>query len=342
MALNLSKSFTFSPSTTIASSEVNTDFDTLYNAFTGIEAGTSTLAKLIMDADPTTALAVATKQYVDVYANYKRPTLTFVSATTVDVADNTGTANQTKIVFPDGNSRSVTENTGVTTKYRRFDITATAEFTTGTEESGLYTGLSEAANTWYAIYAVKSLINTSNFVLVGTTTFPTQANFSTLNTNLGSNSWVFLGYIRNGDRNNHTTDILDFVQNGHITIFRHMGDGQALNLNGYPVATTAGATSVTYTYAAGSGTAQIPDTIGQVMWGHEANSTGANLGITAQTAATLYFTRLTNTPGTPATSLPPKPASLGAIASTSSSTAQSIFLQGFVDNALGVGSNPLI
>jgi len=342
MALNLSKSFTFSPSTTIASSEVNTDFDTLYNAFTGIEAGTSTLAKLIMDADPTTALAVATKQYVDAYANYKRPQLTFVSTSTVDVSENTGTANQTKIVFPDGNYRSVTENTGVTTKYRRFDITATAEFTSGTEESGLYTGLSETANTWYAIYAVKSLINTSNFVLVGTTTLPVQASFSTLNTNLGTNGWVYLGLIKNGDEASSTTDIVGFDMAGHRTSFKNTCIGNSQNGSGIRVATSAGATTLTYTYAAGTGAAQIPANVPIVTWTTNATSSGANFDARAQGGTNIRYMRLSNTPGTASFMVSNVSSVNGLINETSSSTAKDIYITGFVDSALGVGSNPLI
>lgn len=189
----------------------------------------------------------------------RRPALVYVSATTVDVENNTGTEHQTNIVFPDGEVLSVTENTGSANKYRRFIITSAAEFTTGTEDSGLRSGLSEATNTWYAIYAVKSTIDATKFVLAGDTTFPTQANYSTLNTRYGANGWVLLGYIRNGDDEGTAGDILPFDQAGNFTRFRN-------NTTTYTPGTrvaTASATSVSYTPLSnlGSGAEQIPDTI---------------------------------------------------------------------------------
>jgi len=269
MALNLSKDNTFSPSTTISSSEVNTNFDELYNAFTGLENTTMSLAKLKVDGDPATALEVATKQYVDVHANYKRPFLSYQSATQVDVSANTTTTNQTKVVFPDGNVRSVTEDTASTNKYRRFDITATAEFTSGTEDSGLRSGLTEAVNTWYAIYAVKSNINTSNFVLVGDTTLPfIGANITTLNGRYNANGWVYLGLIRNGDNDTATGDILSFVQSSDgVTIFRNTVTGNtAHNLQGVLLASTASAATLAYTNVSGTGAAQIPGVIDRIHY----------------------------------------------------------------------------
>lgn len=198
---------------------------------------------------------------------YRRPNLSYISVTTVDVENNTGTSNQTTIVFPDGTVRSVTEDTSSTSKYRRFLITETAEFLTGTENSGLYSGLSETTNTWYAMYAVKSQINTANFVLVGTTTLPTRANFATLNTNLGTNSWVYLGMIRNGDNSGATGDILSFVQAGHLTSFSNSALGtSAVNFPGTILVSANSGSACTYTYAAGTGTAQIPNHLKQVSF----------------------------------------------------------------------------
>lgn len=342
MALNLSKDYTFAPNTTIASAEVNTNFDELYNAFSGLEAGTSTLAVLKMDADPTAALYVATKQYVDAYANYKRPQLTYVSATTIDVSVNTGTANTTKILFPDGNYRSVTEDTSSSNKYRRMDITADAEFTSGTEESGLRAALTEANNTWYAIYAVKSLINTANFVLVGDTTMPVIGSVSTLNSAYGTNGWVYLGLIRNGDRNGSPGDILNFIQVGNVTIFRNEGAGAVDSMNGYIVANTASASTISFTYSAGSGALDIPDNVTMLQYGISTSAPGAQLDISAQTSATMRFLRINDTPGTTTHSIPFKPATLGCALTSSSATASSIFLQGFMDSTLGVGANPFI
>lgn len=164
-------------------------------------------------------------QVFGVITSYRRPNLTHQSITTVDVEPNTGTSNQTKIIFPDGNVRTVTEDTSSTNKYRRFDITATAQFTSGTEDSGLRSGISETTNTWYAIYAVKSLIDSTKFVLVGDTTLPTSSNVSTLDGRYGSNSWVYLGTIRNGDNVSATGDIIKFKHVGNACFFSNIVSG---------------------------------------------------------------------------------------------------------------------
>lgn len=221
-------------------------------------------------------------------ANYRRPNLTFVSVTTVDIENNTQTSNETTILFPDGSTRSVTENTGSSNKYRRFDITATAEFTSGTEDSGLRSGLSEAVNTRYAIYAVKSTINTANFVLAGDTTFPTQGNASTLNSRYGTNGWVHLGYIFNGNGLGGNSDIVSFTQCGAMTQFNNSMAGNVLARNGVLMAGTAGATTVTYTYSAGSGSTAIPDTINIVNWGFSCGSVTGNLVVKDSAGAIVF------------------------------------------------------
>jgi hypothetical protein len=196
-------------------------------------------------------------------SGYRRPGLKYISDSAVDVENNTGTSNQTTIVFPDGSVRSVTEDTSSAHKYRRLLITADAEFTTGTEDSGLRAALTEATNTWYAIYAVKSAINASNFVLVGDTTTPIQANYSTLNSAYGANGWVYLGMIRNGDGANTSGDILQFVQAGNTTLFYNNCDTVTAGADAFGVrlANTNSAASLTWTYASGTGAAQIPSHI---------------------------------------------------------------------------------
>ena len=198
---------------------------------------------------------------------YRRPNLTYISDGIVDLEVNTGTANTSVVMFPDGAFLTVTENTGSTTKYRRWDITAAAEFTSGTEDSGVRSGLSEAANTRYAIYAVKSVINSANFVLAGDTTFPTQGNFATLNSRYGTNGWVYLGTVVNGNGDSGNAVMIPFVQSGPMTTFYHSYIGNAgLTTAGIQLATeSSGATTLTWTYAAGSGNAQIPNTVTQIQ-----------------------------------------------------------------------------
>lgn len=342
MALSLTKDYTFAPNTVIASAEVNQDFDELYNAFAGLEAGTSSMSKLPLDANPSSALHAATKQYVDAYANYKRPNLSFNSVTTVDVMNNTGTANQTKIVFYDGETRSVTEDVASTTKYRRFDITATAEFTTGTEDSGLRSGISEIANTRYAIYAVKSAINTANFVLAGDTTFPTQGNYSTLNTRYGTLGWVFLGYIFNGAGQGGNSDICDFIQAGPLIMFRNtVSGGVGLSNPGIEYATTAGATTLSYTYAAGSANAQIPDTITDLLWGFNFGAVAGSAIVKNQAASRVYWQWHANNTISAISMWTPASEGVQLSNGPGSSITYDIDLRGYYDGALGVGSNPM-
>ncbi len=302
----------------------------------------------VLTADSTQASGVKwAAQTSNPLSNYRRPVLQWVSITAVDVENNTGTANQTSIVFPDGTTRSVTEDTASTHKYRRFIITANAEFSSGTEDSGLRgddngaTPLSEANNTTYAIYAVKSTIDATKFVLVGDTRPPTQANFAALNTAYGTNGWIYLGYIFNGDGYSAAGDICDFVQSGNFTQFRNLNNAIVDNGFGVTMANTAGATTLTYTYAAGMGNTQIPDTVSNVIYEvHSAALTGNVIARDSSdnssyyqvyTAAGIVVQRFL------------APASLGVKVSNgpATSVAYDILMAGFYDTALGIGGNPL-
>lgn len=276
------------------------------------------------------------------FGAYRRPVLKYISASLVDVENNTGTANETKIVFSDGSVRSVTEDTSSTNKYRRFDITATANFTSGTEDSGLRSGIAEANNTWYAIYAVKSQINTANFVLAGDTTLPTQANFSTLNTRYGTDSWAYLGMIRNGDGGSTAADILNFIQSGNMTIFKNAITGSStLALSGLLLATTAGATTLTYTYSAGTGTTAIPNTVLLAQYA-AAFAAVANFAIAKDSGGTRIYLKELGTNGVAGQWLASAAEGVALSNGAASSIAQDVALTGFIDSVLGVGSNPLL
>lgn len=286
--------------------------------------------------------------YVTKWMTYKRPTLKWVSVTTVDVESNTGTANETRIIFPDGEVRDVTENTGSTSKYRRFIITEAAEYTSGTENSGLYSGLAEATNTWYAIYAVKSLIDATKFVLVGTTTLPVQASVATLNTNLGTNGWVYLGLIVNGDNAGATGDICDFRQIGAVTYFKNAVPSAGLNVGiastGIKLATTAGATTLTYTYAAGTGAAQFPSIVLHGVF-HGRRASVSDLFVIGNSADTVIYFRTTTAASATALahSLAPTIVEDGCkLSAGASSVAMDIMCHAFSDVVLGAGTNPFI
>lgn len=270
---NLAVSNTFSAGTEIQAGPFNTNFSDIVTYINNRNGGgtgwdaltvtgvTSLQSTLAVSGIATFSAAIQTTGTPSTLFGYRRPNLTWISATAVDIENNTGTSNETTVIFPDGNIRSVTEDTSSTNKYRRFLITATAEFTSGTEDSGLYTGLSETNNTWYALYAVKSQIDATKFVLVGTTTLPIRANFSTLNTNLGTNAWVYLGMIRNGDSLAAPGDIIKFIQHSSLLKFLNPISGTGSGKVGTGIEVATGSSSVTYTYSAGTGDLQIPNHI---------------------------------------------------------------------------------
>lgn len=290
-------------------------------------------------AAATTAGDALRYEQVSTMWKYRRPRLTYSNATQVAVEGNTSTLNQTTIIFPDGEVRTVTEDTGSSTKYRLFQITATAEFTTGTEDSGLRSGLSEAVDTWYAIYAVKSQIDSSKFVLAGDTTLPIQSSFSTLDTRYGANSWVYLGLIRNGNSSGATGDIVSFTQCGPLTVFSGTSTGQE-TARGILLATSASSTSLTYTYAAGTGDLQVPVVISHVNYhGITAGTTG---GVTIAVASESTGAMFTKNVDQRANASVWVAMEEGMEITCSNAIAMDIFLSGFYDYVLAEGSHPLL
>lgn len=224
------------------------------------------------------ALAENDKDNLIKFSSARRPVLKYVSATAIDVEANGIIPNQTKIIFPDNDVRSVVENTAVTSSNRRFIITETAEFVSGSENSGLRSGLSENGLTpeWFCIYAVKSQMSTSSFVLVGDRTLPLASNYSTLNTRYGALSWVYLGLFYNAaPAGGGFYDIFPFVQSGHRTIFT-VGDANSTDLPGAQFSSGVLNPKITFTPSAGMGTTQIPQTIGQGMWSFRMTGAGNN------------------------------------------------------------------
>lgn len=271
--------------------------------------------------------------------DYRRPVLEWVSITTVDVEANTDTSGQRAILFPDGIYRTTTSSTSY-----RFDITRNAVLS-GSVQSGLRTSLSETANTWYSIYAVKVTDNSTNWVAVGDTLLPVQANVSTLNSNFGVNGWVYLGLIRNGDDAGSTSDILDFVQDGNKTVFRNEATHTNVqSSSGIKMASTAGATSVTYTYASGTGSQQIPSIIHIVDWVDSAQLNDTGVWSTTDSGATKFYWRESvAATGTEVRTLANKAASLGLKGTTpNAGDAHALFLVGFFDRILGTSSNPKV
>lgn len=340
MAINYTISYTFSPSTTISSSQINTNFSDNAAVWQGIEAETKTVAKMKIDADPTLALEVATKQYVDHYSTWRRPRIIFASVTTVTVeAGLDGTSGNIPILFPDGTVRTETTSTRTT-----FDITHNTVLTTATAQSGLRATLSEATNTWYALYAVKVTDSSTQWCTVGDTRLPIQANFANLNTAFGTSGWVYLGLIRNGDNSAATGDIVAFRQSGNWTFFLNTSTGQSVSMHGLRFATTAGATGITYSVTTGTGTTDIPNNIGLVRY-DVCGSPGATQSVIVRDSGTnRNFARLATNAvlSAAATQVTADAQTEGINLTLSSSAAADIFLSGFSDDTLGVGSNPLL
>jgi hypothetical protein len=348
MALSFTTSYTFAPNTTIASAQANTNFSDIANVFTGLEAGTKTLSKLKMDTDPATSTEVATKSYVDHLTSYRRPNLVWVSATTVDVESGiNGTSGSARVLFPDGDLR-----TDSTTSRTRFDITRNAALS-GTAQSGLRSSLSEGANTIYALYAVKVSDSSANFVTVGDTIAPTQANFTTLNSNFGSNSWVFLGYIFNGSVATQTTDICPFVQSGALMFNRNILataniPGSGRNKFGARYASTASAGALTTSPSAGSTVgSNYPSTATHLYWtvvcATGTNQVYAGDNLVSTSAGTVVQTIASAAGVEQSSSFWLASVDGCGISNAAGATpAMSIVLQGFYDGALGVGSNPIL
>lgn len=238
--------------------------------------------------DPVVSLSAASAYS----GGYKKPELIWISSTTVDLSTNTSTTNMRRIIFPDGDVREVTENTNTASQYCRFNIEENASFAALPENSGLQPTYVRAANTWYVLYAVKSTTDTTKFVVVGSTITPIPANYSALDSAYAASGWVPLGTIRYGDSDASSTGILSFRKSGRLVVFTNTvnGGNTAVTGPGINLATTAGATSLTYTYAAGTGDLQIPANISQGIWSG-CLSAGGDLvyGILDGTAGTKLF-----------------------------------------------------
>lgn len=361
MAINYLISFTFTPATTISSSQVNTNFSDNANTWGGIEAKTKTFSNLGVDTELKSAGTVKTADgsvsapsftftsnaALGLYVSgsslgflglnawaYRKPVLQYASATVVNMETGiNGTSGQAQILFPDGALRTDSTSGRINCNFSQVAaLTVTAQ-------SGLRTG-TVANNTWYAIYAVKSQVNLTDIVAVADVVLPIQANYATLNSNFGTNSWVYLGMARNGDNSGVAGNILKFQQSGNVTFFYNNATGNNPNNGvGVRLATSAGATGITYSYSAGTGAAQIPN---HLLIVHYLFGTASGSGATIFEDGTSTQPIALQSGSVAAIGGAIYPASVGAILSNSSSVAMDIFLRGFVDNALGVGVNPLL
>lgn len=335
MAISFTVSYTFAPSTTISSSQVNTNFSDNAGVWTGLEAKTKSFSNLVVDTAPTSSTDVAIKSYVDRLNGYRRPNLRFASITTVSVEQGLdGTSGDVPILFPDGTVRTETSTTRTT-----FNITRNAVLLTSGAQSGLRTSLSEATNTWYALYAAKVTDSSTLWCTVGDTTLPTQANYATLNSRYGTSGWVYLGLIRNGNNSGATGDICDFQQCGAYTTFNNSASGTQGTCMGITLA-NASSTSITYSYTAGTGTTDIPSNISHALYQCLTGgpTAGNSVTLTDSSATITYFSGLAaRISGQVLVS-----ASLGAKITAGSGVGMDLYLAGFLDGVLGTGSNTII
>lgn len=276
---------------------------------------------------------------VDFIPFHSRASLEYRSATEVIWKQNGTDLANANILFPDG-SRGIGANNPIGDNF--FDITKVADWTDGdsnNHKGGLRPGLSEASNTWYALFSIKTVA--SGVVLVGDTTLPIRANVNALNTRYGQNRWVYHGLIRNGDNGSTPSDILDFIMTGRNTFFRNLTTGTT-HLDGIGIIMADGtATSLTLAYSAGTGATDIPDNIKFGIFSfasefdtvNEAYDSGQNHLILAS--------------GIPGAAAPWRDQCLVSVQDGvkllgAASKDRNIFLNGFQDNVLGLGYEALI
>lgn len=331
----------------------NTNENAVFNEFNGnisaanLASDSVTSAKIldgtILKADLNSTLQ-STFTQVSNTLTYRRPVLQWISITTIDVEANTGVANQTCVIFPLDGQRCVTENTSSTSVNRRFIITEAAS-NSGTKNSGLI-GANEASNTWYALYAWEVSDNSTDFVIVGTTVIPVQANYSTLNGMFGTGTWVYLGEMHNGDLGSTASDILSFTQAGNVTKLSNSSTGaNVADSNGMISSTTASSPTagIAVQYAAGTSGYAYPAHLTLGYWAFMSSKGTAHTLEVAQSGGGGSFRVFyqTSVPGTLGTTLGLFPMNSGLSVTTNNSASTiDIFLQGWVDGALGVGYNP--
>ncbi len=194
--------------------------------------------------------------------NYRKPSLSWINTTQATIETGLdGISGNGIAIFPDG-----TKRTDSTPGHIILDVTQTAVLS-GMAQSGLQTG-TVTANTTYAVYAVKVQSNSTDFILVADTLLPLQANFSTINTNFGLNSWVYLGMIRAGDNDVLSTELIRFTQTGAMTVLLNNGTGGA---RGIFLATDPSTTDLLYTATYGTGATDLPPNIQIFLIGFRAS-----------------------------------------------------------------------
>ncbi len=216
------------------------------------------------------------KTVLQALSSYKKPVIEYNSSTDITLQNNSGTANESIIVFPSFIA-SVTESSP--TKYRYASISNTANgygtSDVGAALGGRKSGVALTTNKWYYVYAVglrsgsDYSATTAKFIMVFDDTAPTAANGSTLNTAYGSNNWVYLGTIRYGfGATGDNNDIIKFKYSnkGWCTFYEKSSTGYGgLNL-AYSTTDADNTASALYTIAAGESGNVIPAIFGKLRF----------------------------------------------------------------------------
>lgn len=273
----------------------------------------------------------------DYLMKYRRPNLIWIDNQTIDIENNVqNDANATMIIFPDGDVRTVSENTAVSHQYRRIKRSDSPSLT-ATHDSGLST---TNIDNWVPIYAVKTTDDATKFVLVGNQLLPILSNFSALNSAYGSSGWLYLGLIHTGRSDNN---FMKFRQSGNTTIFLEYttgATGSGIPKPGPFMSAGVSVTSRTYSYSAGFGVEAIPNNIKIACFGASA-SLGNNIDVTNAAGTAFYFSTGTGSVTSPNFSTQIWCSALtGFRIASSSSCDMEIKVVGYIDDALGIGSNP--
>lgn len=293
-----------------------------------------------------TAFNIGTSTITQLYNQinaYRRPRLINVSGTEVDIESGTvggltAGGSSITVIFPDG---AVYNSTG--TEASQAVITSTANWGNPLS-AGIRRGEKLTGNMWEHFYLVKSSVpgDTTHFVTVISSWAAIPSNYNQLNTNFcgagGSNCWVYEGAWPYGDGSASVNAFPVGDQSGNMTCLKNSETGVVRNQRGIRLASTAGATSVTWSYAAGNliGSGQIPANL--LIGTLSMSSTGTSFLATDGAGAVTYAEfkpDVNNTMQFPNVSL-----LKGAKVSSGSSTTNEIDLGCWIDSALGVGSNP--
>lgn len=272
---------------------------------------------------------------------YKRPSLFWISNSSITITTGTVDGQAAgEVIFPDGQLR-----TDSTSSHLIISTMNAAAFVSGTAKAGLLPGESGTQGK-YSVFAVKSQINSSDFVVVLDSTPMIPPNYSLFNSIYGTNGYIYIGTAAHYDNQAASSYFLRFRQSGNHTVFENLLVGSAINpLRGILLATSASASTLTYTYATGPGATQFPPNIsivdavaavGSVTSGNEAqfkDSVNGEFYGVAQGSGAGRMT-ISATGGA-------DPQFGFNVTGNSYTGAIDITVTGWYDDALGVGSNPM-